>query len=118
MPDVQVTKEKCYVDVPFMISDALLSMTKEQAPGWNKSDHQIAQTIANAIPTKDIKKAWEGLQEQKDATAMVDLKTTISLTFPRSQRALLPIVVCVGKEHIEVHPNYEKPEIKKTIGNA
>ncbi|MCX6743592.1 MAG: hypothetical protein NT116_05140, partial [Candidatus Parcubacteria bacterium] len=113
-----VAKERCYVDLPFIITDALLAKTKEQAPDWNKSDHQIAQTIANAVPTAKIKKALLGLQEQ-NAQTTVDWETTISLTFPKSTRAHIPIVVSVGREHVEVHLNYGKPEIKKTIvGNA
>ena len=118
MPDVTVAKAKCYVDLPFVIKDALLVITKEHAQGWNKSDHQIAQTIADAIPTRDIKKASGVLLEHK-AKNKVDLETTISLTFPGSTRAHIPIVVTVGREYVEVHPNYDKPEIKKRIiGNA
>ncbi|MCX6743911.1 MAG: hypothetical protein NTX82_00080 [Candidatus Parcubacteria bacterium] len=118
MPDVTVAKEKCYVDLPFVIADALLAMTKEQAPGWKKSDRQIAQNIANAVATKQIKKALGVLQEQK-AKPTVDWETTISLTFPGNNRAHIPIVVSVGREQIEVLPNYDKPAIKKSIvGNA
>jgi hypothetical protein len=114
MPDVQVAKRKCWVELPFVIKDALLAVTKEQAQGWHKSDHQIAQTIADAIPTKDIKIASGKLRQMGDE-ATVDLKTTISLTFPGSMRAQIPIVVTVGLYHVEVHPNYEKPAIKRTI---
>jgi len=118
MPDVTVAKEKCYVKLPFVITDALLAKTRGEAQGWDKSDQQIAQVIANAIPTKEIKKASEVLQEQ-ETKATVDWETTISLTFPQNTRAHIPIVVSVGREYVEVHPNYGKPAIKKTIiGNA
>jgi hypothetical protein len=114
MPEgFQVEKQKCYVEVPFFVTGALVAKTKEKAPGWNQPDNRIAQAIANAVATKDIKKALDELKG-KDDDATKEWATCISLTFPKSQRASVPIVVCVGKKLIEIHPNYEKPHIKIT----
>ncbi len=115
MPDVQVQKPDCFVDVPFTISDSLLAKTREQAPQWDKhSDKQVALRIAGAIPTATIKKKLKSLKEKNDPTAMEEVATKISLMLPQQCRASIPVILSITSGQIQVHPNYEKPQIKTT----
>ena len=99
--------------MPWIIKGALIQQAQEKAPGW-KDSKGLASTIANAIPTGEIKKILD-----KKPTAPVDWATTIPLTLPDSNRENLHVVVCVSQEAIEIYPNYEKPtSAKKKFGTA
>jgi hypothetical protein len=113
---IQVQRTGCFLpkvsnwgetpEISWRVSPAVVEEAKKHAPSWT-DDRKLAKLIAEAIRTKDIKKALEELRQGQSAKypqTAVYLPGKVELSVPGRETRSVRVTIKVVKDGIEIHP--------------